>query len=285
MEKLKEKEKEESLKQQWLQMGVELEGSWVRPRATVANEIRGAKAVSDPSVKIGHGDPGEIITRPHANLEELLADVNHLYPDNVHVSCGMHVHASFTPMNGSVIASTDFYTYFKQKWELWGKKMKLDRHHEFWARLHGTNKNARDEFNPEVQLKGDGRGGKGGHARYTMLNFYAWEIHKTVECRLLPMFADKEISKEAIRYLAWIYDSYLGSHGFQPLTFEAHSQLRGETVLETYKLKTPDVTPAKFEAKGSFPKLETGADVFYAIPGVGMDDMLPFKSDTGKQTP
>jgi hypothetical protein len=280
-----EKVEVKPLKQGWLQMGVELEGSWTISRSTVAGGVRGAKAVNDPSVKIGHGDPGEIITRPHANLEELIADVSQLYPDNVHVSCGMHVHASFTPMNGSVIASADFYNYFKKEWEKWGKKMKLDRHHEFWVRLSGSNKNARDEFNPEVQLKGDGRGGKGGHARYTMLNFYAWEIHKTVECRLLPMFQDKNISIEAIRHLGWIYDSYLSQHGFTPLSFEASSQLRGETVLETYKMRQPDTTPAKFEAKGFFPKLETGADIFYAIPGVGMDEMLPFKSDTGKNTP
>ena len=71
MEKLKElleeiKGKEQKLlegeKKRWLQAGVELEGSWVRGRAAVAAEIRGAKAVTDHSVKIGHGDPGEIIT-------------------------------------------------------------------------------------------------------------------------------------------------------------------------------------------------------------------------------
>lgn len=272
------------LKQRWLQIGVELEGSWNAGRENVAAKVRGAKAVVDHSVKIGVGDPGEIITRPHNDVESVCQDVDILYPDHVHTSCGLHVHVSFTPLDGSIIASRNFYDYFKAQWEAWGLKEKLPKQHEFWHRLHGLNKNARDEFKPEEQLKGDGRGsgGKGGHARYTILNFYSWEIHRTIECRLLPMFMDKEVSIRAIKHLAWIYSSYLEEHGFQPITFEAASQIRGERAIERYELDTPDITPARYEAKGQFPYLEKGENVYYALPGVGMDDMLPFKSDTGK---
>lgn len=277
-------EKKEPMKQRWLQIGVELEGSWNRGRASVAGDIRGAKAVSDPSVKIGIGDPGEIITRPHNDVESVCADVMALYPDHVHVSCGLHVHVSFTPLDGSIIASRNFYDYFKAQWEEWGKQEKLPKTHEFWHRLAGLNKNARDEFKPEEQLRGDGRGagGKGGSARYTILNFYAWEIHRTVECRLLPMFSDREVACRAIKHLAWIYSSYLEKHGFQPISFEAATQIRGERAIERYEQRAPDTTPARYEAKGHFPYLVKGEDVYYALPGVGMDDMLPFKSDTGK---
>ncbi len=277
--------KEDKLQKSWLQMGVELEGSWIRGRNAVAAEVRGAKAVADASVKIGIGDPGEIITRPHADLDSLCQDVLTLWPDHVHQSCGFHIHTSFTPMHGSVIASTDFYRYFKEQWEVWGKREKLEKNHEFWNRLMGQNKNARDEFKPEEQLRGDGRGGKGGNARYTMLNFYSWEIHRTIESRLLPMFSDRELGVRAVRHHAWIFDSYLAKHGFRNLSFEGKSQLRGDVALETYEVKMPDTTPWQFEAKGHFPRLETGDNVYYALPGVEMDDMLPFKSDTGKQTP
>ncbi len=286
-EENKEQKLLEGMKQRWLQIGVELEGSWVRGRATVASEIRGAKAVTDHSVKIGHGDPGEIITRPHSTLEALFADVRHLYPDTVHQTCGLHVHVSFTPLDGSIIASKEFYTYFKQKWEDWGKEEKIPRSHEFWYRLSGQNKNARDEFVPENQLKGDGRGagGKGGNARYTILNFFSWEIHQTVECRLLPMFSDKELAIKAISHLAWIYSSYLNEHGFKSIAFSPASHLRGERALEKYEMKTPDTTPTRYEARAQHPHLERGEGVFYALPGVQMDDMLPFKKDTGKILP
>lgn len=289
-EKEKEKEKEKDvfeapLKQRWLQMGVELEGSWTsKSRSDVAAQVRGAKAVKDLSVKIGVGDPGEIITRPHADLDALCTDILALYPDQVHVSCGFHAHNSFTPMDASIIASHKFYSYFKDCWEKWGHKKKLPRTHEFWTRLHGQNVNARDEFVPEKQLIGDGRGGKGSHARYTILNFYSWELHRTVECRLLPMFSDRELAVDAIRYLAWIYDSYLNRNGFESISFEPKSQLQGERVLESYEMKIPDTTPMSYTAEGQFPRLEMGDDVFYAIPGA-TDDMLPFKPDTGKQTP
>lgn len=276
---------EVKLKQQWLQMGVELEGAWSRAnRSVVSAEVRGAKAVKDPSVHIGIGDPGEIITRPHSDLEELIADVDVLWPDHVHESCGMHIHTSLVPLSMGIIASRDFYTYFKDQWDKWGKKEKLPSSHEFWRRLQGQNKHARDEFVPEQQLRGTGNGAKGSSARYTMLNFYAWEIHRTVECRLLPMFGDKNQGIRAIRHLAWVYDSYLAQYGFSNIVMEAASQIRGDTVVETYEYKTPEITPSFFVAEGYFPHLPTGEDIFYSIAD-SEHLMLPYKLDSGKQTP
>jgi len=275
------------IKKSWLQMGVELEGSWTGPggRATVVNQVRGAQVVRDDSVHIGHGDPGEIITRPHANLEELCREIEILYPEAVHPTCGFHIHTSFTPITGSIIASTAFYQFFKDSWNRWGKEQKLSSSHEFWARLSGQNKNTRDEFNPEVQLKGDGRGkgAKGSHARYTILNFYSWEVHKTVECRLLPMFADKEMAIKAIKHLAWIYDSYISEHGFKEIVIEAKNQIRGETAVETHNSYIPSLEPINFEAKSEFPALATGEGVFYALPDT--DEVLPFKKLSEKQIP
>lgn len=280
-------EDEKPLPKGWLQMGAELEGSWTsHKRAEIAEKVRGAKAVRDDSVHIGYGDCGEIITRPHADIEALCADIVKLYPDTVHESCGFHIHTSFTPLNGSVIASRQFYDYFKEQWRIWGKKEKLANNHEFWSRLNGVNKNTRDEFVPETQLKGDGRGkgGKGGQARYTILNFYSWEIHQTVECRLLPMFEGAERAIKAVHHLAWIYDSFLALKGFQNITFEPVSQIQGERVVETYESTTPSLEPKRYEAKGEFPHLVTGADIYYHIPGA-TDEMLPYKIDTGKQSP
>lgn len=269
-------------KKSWLQMGVELEGSWIKKREDVAYQVRGAKSHEDRSVHIGHGHPGEIVTRPHSELESLLEDVEKLWPDYVHESCGFHIHASFTPLDGSVIATKDFYRYFKESWERWGKEIKLERNHEFWARLQGRNKFALDKFEPEKQLTTTA--GQGSSARYTMLNFHAWEKHGTVECRLLPMFSDKKIGLDAIKHLAHIYDSYLTEHPFPKIALESTTVMDGDVVLETYQSLLPDTTPRSYEAVGHFPAIEAGEGIFYAIPGA-MDKVHPFKEVVDDNVP
>lgn len=269
---------------QWLQMGAELEGSWVRPRVKVAADIRGARAVEDRSVHIGHGDPGEIVTRPHGDLDALLKDISDLWPDTVHDSCGFHIHASFTPLSGSIIASSGFYAYFKDEWHKWGHQVKLPKNHEFWTRLTGGNKFAKDRFEPEAQLKAFASSPRGGESRYTMLNFHAWEKHRTIECRLLPMFADKDIALSAVRKLAEIYDVYLSINGFPSLVFEPKSNLIGEAAVETYEYVVPDTTPKEYFAEGYFPAIPAGEGIFYSIEGAE-NIMHPFSQDTKKTQP
>jgi hypothetical protein len=256
----------------WLQMGAELEGSWVRSRKNVAAEVRGARAHDDRSVHIGHGDPGEIVTRPHDTLDGLLKDIDLLWPDTINDSCGFHVHASFTPLDGSIIATRDFYTFFKDEWSRWGHQMGIEKNHEFWTRLAGRNKFAKDTFDPETQLKG--AAGRSGDARYTILNFHAWEKHKTIECRLLPMFANKEVAFSAVRNLASIYDTYLSTHGFSTITLEPSISVIGDVVVEEYDQKMPSITPKFYEAEGKFPHLPVGDDLYYAIDGA-MDLVAP----------
>lgn len=262
----------------WLQMGAELEGSWVKKRVTVAATVRGAKAVDDHSVHIGHGDPGEIITRPHDNLFSLLEDISVLWPDTVDVSCGFHVHTSFTPMDGSILTGEEFYSYFKKEWAKWGKEVGLERNHEFWSRLRGDNKFAKDVFNPAEQLS---KTITNRESRYTMLNWFAWAKHGTVECRLLPMFQDKTMALNAVTKLASIYDTYLAEHGFANISMESAVSVLGEEAVETYNYTMPDTTPKLVEYKGTLPHLETGPDIYYAIEGA-MDSVLPYRKDTGK---
>jgi hypothetical protein len=265
----------------WDQMGVELEGSWYKKREDIAHQVRGAKAHDDRSVHIGTGNPGEIVTRPHADLDSLCKDAEVLWPDLVHESCGFHIHASFSPLYGSMVATKEFYKYFKERWELWGKKVKLDRTHEFWGRLQGRNKFAADKFEPERQLTtSNGQ----GQSRYTMLNFHSWEKHGTVECRLLPMFADKEVGISAIRELADIYDTYLSEHPFPTISLASTTEVQGDVVVERYEQPLPELTPRQYVAVGHFPEIERGENVFYAIDGA-MDKVQPFKKVTEENTP
>lgn len=267
---------------QWLQMGAELEGSWASRKARAAL-VRGAKVHDDHSVHIAHGDPGEIITRPHDNLEALLEDIRALWPESVNDSCGFHIHASFTPMQGSIIATNAFYAYFKAEWAKWGSEQRLDRTHEFWTRLAGRNKHAKDVFDPEMQLRPT-NGVKPGEKRYTLLNFFAWEKHKTVECRLLPMFANVEVTLSAVRCMSDIYNTYLSSHAFETIRIEPSTQVIGDVVEERYEVRQPVTTPKNYESEGTFLPLAQGEDVFYAIKGAE-NQVLPFNKEIQETTP
>lgn len=267
---------------QWLQMGAELEGSWSNRKA-VAVKVRGARVHDDRSVHIAHGDPGELVTRPHDNLDSLLEDIRALWPESVNDSCGFHLHASFTPMQASILATKDFYRFFKEEWARWGTGMKLDRAHEFWTRLSGRNKFCKDLYDPEAQLK-PMHGGAPGEKRYTMLNWYAWEKHKTVECRLLPMFTNVELGLSAVRCLSEIYNTYLSQNGFQTITMEPATQVVGNMVEEVYTLKQPELTPRVYEAEGSFQGIPQGEDVFYAVKGAE-NQVLPFTREIAETTP
>lgn len=270
------------MKKSWMQMGVELEGGWFTSRKKVAEKVRGAQPKDDRSVHIdATHNPGEIVTRPHDNLEDLLKDVEALWPDVVNDTCGFHIHASFTPLQTSVLAHKEFYTYFKEQWGAWGKIMKLPRDHEFWVRLSGGKKFCKDLFEPEAQL--GSIAARGPEARYTMLNFHAWEKYKTIECRLLPMFSDKEVGLEAIKHMAWIYDSYLETHEFPALSFETNAKIEGATTIETYESVMPVITPYIREMEVMVPVLPTGPDQYYSIEGA-MDLMLPHGKRDSKKT-
>lgn len=268
-------------KKQWKQMGVELEGSWYKSRSDVAATVRGAKPHDDRSVHIGTGNPGEIITRPHDDLNALCEDAGKLWPDLVHESCGFHIHASFTPLAGSIIATKAFYAYFKKRWGEWGKAMDLPRNHEFWARLQGRNKFAQDKFEPERQLT---QSNGSGNARYTMLNFHSWEKHGTIECRMLPMFQDKEVGIAAIRELADIYDTYLSENPFPTISIQSTVEVQGDVVVEYYTSPLPDVTPQTYESATKFRAIDRGEDIYYAIDGA-MDKVQPYRKVTEDNTP
>lgn len=268
----------------WLQMGVELEGSWYDSPSKVQARSHGAQWHKDLSVHIGVGNPGEIVTRPHHDLDLLIKDVEILWPDVVDNSCGFHIHTSFTPLKASLIATREFYGYFKDQWANWGKRVaKLPGNHEFWSRLAGKNKFAKDVFEPEKQLSTTFSGQR-PEARYTMLNFYAWEKHQTVECRLLPMFMEKEIGISAIQALSGIYNTYLESHQFDKIVHESPIELTGDVVTEKYEVALPDTTPRYWVAEGKHTPVASGEGVFYSIEGA-MDDMLPYRKITDKQTP
>lgn len=256
--------------QRWLKMGVELEGAW-RPSASErAAKCTGAQSKGDGSVSGLRGDQGEITTRPHTILEHLCKDVVTMYPDEVNHTCGFHIHASFTPLDYSALTNPKFYEFYRAKWREWGTAnvalMGVNAE-SFWGRLDGRSNSrgrdyCKDQFIPDMQLS------RSGGDRYTALNFTAWHSHKTLESRLLPMFASAECAVSAIAQLGAIYDEWLGEHGLEPIKME---QVIEETpdgaIVERFTFTEPDLEPWTYTARPvKVPRLVAGRDVYYRLP-------------------
>lgn len=175
--------------------GFEVEGGWnYRPRLP----MKGDGSVSGVS-----GDRGEIASPPYDDYEILCKDLEENYPSDCNKSCGFHIHVSFQSIHDyGLLMEKGFFDFFQEKMKAWGKNYPC-KNKEFWDRLNGGNTYCAKTFNPEEQISG--RSGE----RYTQLNFCAYLRHKTVECRLLPMFKQKDTAKSALKQVLSIFDDWI----------------------------------------------------------------------------
>lgn len=193
----------------WDMVGIEIEGRFLNldEKRTLAVRITGERGTSDGSV---HGSnnrnlsPWEFRTRP-GKVAPAISQLHQLYPDETGQDCGMHVHVSFATADISLLASTQFFAYFKQRWTEWGERNSVHRASQFWTRLRGENTYCRANVAVPYNLT--------NMDRYHQLNFSSWESHKTVECRLLPMFKSEAVAISAVQELINIYETWLGSEG------------------------------------------------------------------------
>lgn len=247
----------------WLQMGIELEGGWVSDYRLVAKKVQGASAKTDQSIEPGRGwgSSGEIITRPHDTLERLITDITTLYPDYTNVSCGFHVHASFTPMDVTMLTDVAFWNYFRKRIETWAKATNQDN--VFWDRFHGSiperARRYQAKWIPEDQLYLQ-------KDRYTQINFVSWHKLRTVECRLFPMWANKEHAISALRELSDIYDTYLNEVAFPTISLKNKPRQVGDMAIEEYKSKLPLRTYWEERDTRPAPHVLRGKDIDYAFP-------------------
>lgn len=272
--------------QHWLKMGVELEGGWNKDYARLAQEVEGARGKTDSSVHGLEGHMGEITTRPNTNLESLLKDVRYLHPDHTNESAGLHIHASFTDLHLTLLTSEDFYKYFRKRWEEWGEKnqgrMSRKDRDAFWDRFHMRSNQAKryckDIFMPGKQLTDFNH-----DDRYTQLNFVSYKKFKTVECRLLPMFGDPDLTCDAITELGDIYSSFLHTYTFPDLQMKVEFKTEDEYLLEEETMATPDIGFKEDSYSSTFTSLvsrDDSEDVFYHIEGAE-DCMKPFRTTVG----
>lgn len=182
-------------------VGVELEGGWDEPPD---KNMHG-----DVSVQIHAPYVGEVSSSP---LEPALAlewmVQPEIYPDYGNATCGIHVHLSTKDYNEfAILTDKDLETAFIKGMTKWGKEHAVPSIHPFWSRLNGENRYCKKEFIPEAQM---GRGvALPRDARRTQLNFAAFKKYGTLECRMLPYFADPNMAASAIRAFLEIVDDFI----------------------------------------------------------------------------
>ncbi len=192
-------------------VGLELEGGGFRKgRGTPGWHHDGSV-----NRELGEGDAGEVATpKPYRTWTYLKRWVTKEYPKSVDSSCGLHVHTSFRdPSDYARLMEPRFNEYFMGRWDRFIRREKkrcspyskarkdLER---LEARFQGDNNYCTKSFQPLDQWYWNTRGSD----RYTQLNF-CYGLHKTLECRLLPMFCDLALGLRAIRYLLSTYELFL----------------------------------------------------------------------------
>lgn len=219
-------------------IGIEIEGRWLDLAAARSQASRlGLTGCGDGSVNHSShssASPYEFQTVPGTvskAIEQLVA----MYPDEADRSCGMHVHVSFESlMDVTLLCTPAFFSYFKARWTAWGDKMNIwgkgengeDPRGEFWKRLEGDNDYCQVNHNTP-------NGNITRMDRYHQLNFSAWSEHKTIECRLLPMFRKASLAVAAVKELVDIFEDFLANT-------EAHGLV---SPAEDVTLPVPALTP------------------------------------------
>ena len=236
-------------------VGIEIEGLWndlraVRNRADEA----GLTGCTDGSVNTNldsTASPYEFQTHP-GSLREAVSQLVSFYPDETNASCGMHVHVSFNvSTDATLLASQEFYDYFRARWIAWGRREHVwgegteaaAARGLFWARLYGQNDFCRINRSSERHfLTMD---------RYHQLNFSAWNEHRTIECRLLPMFKSASLGVSAVQELLSIFEDYLHSHTGFPEVSVAMVPPASAPILIEGNVGDPDtwVSDARFEVE------------------------------------
>lgn len=271
-----------TMTERWLKMGCELEGAWKRDFRTIASEVEGAQGKTDSSVHSLSGYIGEITTKPNDNLDALIKDVKALHPHYTNHSAGLHVHASFSHINTSLLTSEDFYKFFRARWKEWGEKIQATKKYKasdienFWDRFNEESDQARkyckDKFIPGEQLS------KSQHNdRYTQLNFVSYKKFKTIECRLLPMFSDPELTEMAIRELSDIYITFLNTYTMPSTEIVEQLTADGDTILDEDVSITPDTGLIEDTWVSSVGGLPDEADFFHIAGAEGL--MLPWTTE------
>lgn len=204
-------------------IGLELEGAWFSKQANLHDD-RSVTGYTNKFLKWGkkynNGDfpdydgnylnyIGEMVSPP-LTYAQSIAYLEKNWPDDTMERCGFHIHVSFKNISlYSKLMEPDFFAYFLKAIEKWAVKTDC-QNQWFWNRLRGENQFCKKIFTPEVQVKFKTKPDCSA-TRYSILN-YCYGIHKTIECRLLPTFPNKDVAISAFQAVIEIFETYLTEH-------------------------------------------------------------------------
>lgn len=199
------------------QVGIELEGAWVHPPKRLAIHRDGSlqfpefqQQVVGPPLPTPRQDRpteitvdgvtlyiGEVQSLPllPASVEEF---IRRAYPQHVNATCGLHVHLSFkNRFLYQRLMDSKFQDMMFRTITDWAEDEKFGPLHPIWHRLSGEHRQCKRWFAADRQIFVTRKiyDHDIPHSRYTGVN-YAWRLHGTIECRILPMF---ETPDQAVR--------------------------------------------------------------------------------------
>lgn len=180
--------------------GIELEGAW-------PSEPRGA--VHDGSVEglEDYGYMGELPSPILRSLDSVATWIRSNFYEASNETCGMHVHMSFKNLADYALLmdSEQFQDYLLDGIRDWADaNSHLSSYHPIYKRLDGENDMCELHFMPDVQAESDCK----GHERYNVLNF-CYELHSTLEIRVLPAFDTVEDAIDAVENLSRLVNAWL----------------------------------------------------------------------------
>lgn len=203
-------------------IGVELEGGW--------DYTPSSPIYADGSVRGVEGKEGEICSPP-LSLSKIQRWIVENYPSNVNSTCGFHIHISFyNLLDYQKVLSPQFYSFFLGRVEKWGKEKKIYSSSPFWDRLNGDNSYCYRKWNGDEQVFLNSKSSE----RYYHLN-YCFSFHGTIECRLFPMFKQKELTCEAVSLFCEIVEEWLKNQPREKsisLSVETDNEIEKITIIE-----------------------------------------------------
>jgi hypothetical protein len=206
-------------------IGIELEGGWedYPPdwKGKVVHIIQdlsidGRTLPTDKRLEETH--VGEVVSPP-LSLDEWRGWLSAMYPNGVNITCGLHVHLSFTKKRDySMIMSKSFERKVLGGAGTLARMKELPKDHYLWARLKGNSPFASFMILPKEQVKVKEKR-IGMRARYAAFN-HCFSMHGTVEYRVLPMFPEgADLAQEFIENYLSVVEAELERTEKQVLSF------------------------------------------------------------------
>jgi len=219
-----------AVKDRIARVGIELEGGWMVVPPGERCERDGSVIFLPEAGKIAPINKGEIISRPLLR-SEMRSWMERSYPSHVNATCGLHVHMSFRHhhINYMRLMTPAYTEAIVRGLARWAAHESLPPTHPLWDRL-----GKRDHHHCAHQYLGDqqvhvdhkdyhSRGKP--HSRYTAIN-YCFKLHKTLECRILPMFDTSDQAVRAVDEVLNITNMFLATIRLKETRIQAKVALR-----------------------------------------------------------